>query len=587
MNIWKISGQRYGLPIFMFIFLWSLRIEASELSEINALVENSRHREALELLQKIKPGEGERAVYYLLLAKALIGTERFNEALSSLQLAVSYGTGNIREEAMYLRANLYLKKRFYPEASTNFRVFLSQFPESKYSREALLGLAESLRKTGQYNEALKTYDKAGSCIACLYGKANTLHLMGRYKDASNLYFELLLNDNGFVKTSPETMLLVGENMMLLGKKDEAKRFLNSIKEPPFKYHAYLLLGEIELNSGKFNDALKFFEQSLQGSDPKLRQKAYLLSAEALISLGRLKEAEKRLEELRAYPFGEIYEKALLHLSELYRKEQRYREASAALKTLLLKRVPPREATEELKTLLIETGMKESRTFISLWKEYKRFLLDSQNISFLFEISDYMKSSKKDFFELARWLYRNTSGHDKRRASFLLAEFYLQTGEPDMGIGILNDIRPERDEEIRLLAGLFIMKKDYESAFRYLARLKEIKAQDVPMILELTFYRKDPELISMLERAVNIADAPAFGYLRLADLLYERDKNKALYYYTIALSEKKRIELKERDIEWASYRIALIRGKPSEKVKEGLSGLLSEERDTITRLRRKL
>lgn len=556
MNNFMTSIQRFRLHALLFISLWGLRLEASELSDIQILMENKRPREAFEHLQKIRPGEGEKAFYYLLLAKALIGMERFNEALSSLQLAISNGTGDIREEAMYLRADLYLKKRFYPEAATNFRLFLNQFPDSRYSREAFLGLAETLRKTGQYNDALKAYEKAGKGTPCLYGKANTLHLMGRYSEANKLYLELLLNDTGFIKTSPETALLVGENMMLLGKKDEAKRFLNSVKEPPFKYHAYLLLGQIELQSGNFNDALKFFEQSLRSSEPGLRQRAYLLSAEAFISLGKLKEAEKKLEELRSsFPYGETYEKALFLLSELYRKEQRYREASAALKGLLLRRVPPRNASEGLKSLILETAMKEREIFFSLWKEHKRFLLDVQNISFLFEMAEYLKNSRKEFFELARWLYKNTSGHDKGRASFLLAEFYLLTGEPDMGIGILDGIRPEGDKDLRLIAKLFIMKKDYESAFRYITGLREIEAQDIPLIIELSLYRKDSGLLSMLEKAVSIPEAPAIGYLRLADLLYEKDKNKALTYYTIALSEKKRIELKERDIEWATYRIA--------------------------------
>lgn len=581
-----VAGIKKRLLI-LYILLLIAEVEGSELSRIEDLIKESRYREALELLEGMRPEGDNRGLYYLLRAKSFTGLERFTDALSALSLAVSSGTAEVREEAMYLRAELYFRKRFYPEASTHFELFLKEFPESRFRNEALLALSESLRKSGRYDEALRYYEKAGNCTACLFGKANTLHLMGRHNDANKLYLELLLKDSGYIKAYPETILLIGENMMLVGKKEEARRFLNSVKEPPYKYHAYILLGEMEMASGRLNDALKFFEQSLQGSDHKLRQRAYLLSAEVLFSQGRLNEAEKRLDELiSSYPFGEVYERSLLLLSDIYKKEGRYRESAIALKGLLLKRQPSAEASERLKSLMLETAVKERDTFLRLWMELRRFFLDTRNINFLFDIAVYMKNSKKEFFELSRWLYKNTGDLDKRKASFLFAEFYSIAGETDMALGILNDIRPEKDEEKRLMAKLFLDKKDYESTFKYLTGLKELKSEDIPLIIELSLYKKD-QIIPLFERAISIIDAPAQAYIRLADLLYKVDKKRALNYYRMALSEKKRTELGQRDIEWANYRIALISGKPSVEEKEVLTDLLHEEKNTFSRLRRNL
>ncbi len=571
--------------IFLFFCLCSTA-DASGLSEISSLIEKNRFEEAVKLLNSITPSGEDKALYHLLYAKVSISLGKFHQALSHLQLASSYGTQEIKEEAIFLRAGVSLKKRFYPEASTNFRLFLNLFPDSRFKKEAYLGLAESLSKSGQYQEALKYYEKAGDCIACLYGKANTLHLMGRYKDASKLYLELLVNDSGFVKTSPETMLLIGENISLTGKKEEAKKFLVSVKEVPYKYRAYIILGTMEMESGRFDKALNFFDQSLQSEEHATRQKAYLLSAEALLNLGRFDEAKKRLNELRAsYPYGETYERALLLLAEIYKRESGYKEAALALRPLIIKRQPLRDASEVLKALLLEAGLKNPEVFYTLWNDFKRIFLDTSNTSFLFQIAPLLKDSKKEFFELARWLYKSTKAGEKRKAAFLLSEFYLSTGDPEMALGILHGIEPENDKEARLFASAFIRKKDYESGLKYLRRLKEITEEDIPLILTLSLYKRDDSITGLLERLINKKGAPAQAYIRLADLLYERDKGRALAYYRIALSEDKKGELEEKDIEWASYRVSLISKRFNEAKPQGFGRLISEEEAILKRLRR--
>ncbi len=584
--------NRIGVPLlFCFFLLYHFCLSAStadtsDLLEISSLIEKNRCQEAVKLLDNIKPSGKDKALYHLLYAKASISLGKFNQALSHLQLASSYGTQEIKEEAIFLRAELYLKMRFYPEASTIFRLFLNLFPDSEFKKEALLGLAESLRKSGQYQEALKYYEKAGDCVACLYGKANTLHLMGRHKDASNLYLELLLNDNGFVKTSPETMLLIGENMSLTGKKEEAKRFLTSVKEFPYKYRAYLILGTMEMESGRFDRALNFFDQSLQSEEPAVRQRAHLLSAQVLLNLERFDEAKKRLNDLRAlYPYGDNYERALLLLSKIYKRESRYKEAVLVLKPLIIKRQPLRDASETLKDLLLEAGLRNPETLYILWNDFKRIFLDTSNTSFLFQVAPLLRDSKKDFFELARWLYKSTKGTDRRKAAFLLSEFYLSTGDPEMALGVLQGVEPENDKETRLLASAFIRKRDYESGLKYLRRLTEITEEDMPLLLTLSLYKRDDSITGLLERLINKKGAPAQAYIRLADLLYERDKDKALTYYRIALSEDKKGELEEKDIEWANYRVLLISRKFNEVKTRGFGGLFSEEEAILKRLRR--
>jgi tetratricopeptide (TPR) repeat protein len=584
-------------------------VTPEEMNEISRLIEEGKANDALERLSLIKINRPQWAFYELLTARALIKLGRLTQAMEHLQLSISYGEGRIKEEALFERARLYLYMKFYPEAATAFRLFLNLFPDSTLKEEAYLGLAEALRKKGQYEEALRYYEKTGS-IAGLYGKANTLHLLGRYEEANRLYVELILRKPDFIKSSHETSFFIGENMMILKKKAEARRYLGAVKDIPYRYRAYLLLGKMEMEDGHLDEALKYLDLSLQSEEPSIRQKAYLMSGEIFLKLGRYEEAKKRLLELRnLYPFGESYERSLLLLSKIYKKEGKLREANNTLRSLIFGRRPsPTLATSEamglLKELILEASEKESRTFLELWKENKQLFLEDSNIPFLFKIADILSvlsNSREsgvnpqeatltfainELSFLSKWLFKNSSREYKRKASFLMAELYLLRGEADMGLGILQGIRPEDDKELRLYAELFLMKGEYERAFEYLLRVKELKKEDRRLLMKIALHRGDKSSIDLLERFINKHGVDASFCIILADLLYKNGRYApALSYYKKALSDELKKELNERELQWATYRVSAIEDK--NKNSRSLEVVLKEDEARLRILERSL
>jgi|GEM_PF-3911698 len=569
----------------------------TEMNEVFRLIEEGKAIDALNRLSLIKVQKHNKALYELLYAKALIKLGRLTQAMGHLQLSISYGEGRIKEEALFERARLYLSMKFYPEAATAFRLFLNLFPDSIFKEKAYHGLAEALRKKGQYEEALRYYEKTDS-TAGLYGKANTLHLMGRYEEANRLYVELILRDPGFIKTSTETALLIGENMSLLKKKAEARRYLGAVKDIPYRYRAYLLLGKMEMEDGHFNEALKYLDLSLQSEEITIRQKAYLMSAEVLLKLGKEEEAKKRLLELRGhYPFGEAYERSLLLLSMIYKKEGSFTEASRVLRSLIFRRRLSPDAVSLLKEILLEASKKEFNTFLELWKEHKKLFLEDSNIPFLFEIADLLRqreanTEQSELSFLSEWLFKNTRGEYKRKASLLMAEAYLMSGEAEIGLRILQDIRPKDDKELRLYAELFLMKGEHERALKYLLKIKGFKKEDRRLLMKIALQRGDKPSIDLLERFIKKYGADVSSYVSLADLLYKNGRYaEALYYYKKALSDELKKELPERELEWATYRVSAIEDKNKTFSREvtvrSLKALLKEEEAMLRRLERSL
>ncbi len=584
--------------------------QSEDLTKVSELIKSGELRKGLSLLQSVRPIAEERGLYHLLYAKVLIGLNRYYEAFEHLQRAVSYGTGRIKEEAHFKRADLYARMRFYPEATVAYRLLLRLFPESQYKREAFYGIAESLRAQGLYQEALKYYEMAGDSMAVQFGKANTLHLMGRISEANKLYIDLLLRDTGFIKTSPETRLYIGENRLALGRYEEAIRYLTSVKEAPLRYRAYLDLGILELKRNRPQEALKYFEQILHSTlsgevtvasgevtvpavGPSLRQKALLMSAESLIRLGRSDEAMKRLIALRSlYPYGEDYERALLLQAEIYRKGNKLRESARTLLPLILKRDPSQEAMRFLKDTLLEAGRSNREEFITIWRDFSRLFLDPSNTDFLFRVAELMGESKKEFFELSSWLFRKTKGEEKRRASFLMAQFYLSIGDVEKAFTMISNIIPLTDREQRTYAMTLVKRGDYKKGLDHLIKIKELKQEDIPTLMTISLYTKEGRVIELLKRLIDKYGADASSYVRLADLLYERGKrDDALKYYRIALSDEKKRELTPQEMDWTIYRVSVITGEDSGNktapFSTNLTGLLAEETLLLKRLKEDL
>ncbi len=547
--------------IIILVFLLISSVHATEVNDTMARVEELLHKhrgfEALQVLASYKPEEKEVYRYHRLYADAAEMTGKLYEAIKHLRLAYIYAPEEEKEKLLLYRGRMYLRMKHYPEAMTTFRLFLKLYPDSAFRQEAYYYLAEALIKSGLFTEALKYYEKAGDSIKALYGKANALQAIGMTKEAYKLYLSLLEKDSDFLKNSPETRFYLGENLRLMGRLEDARLYLTSVRESPLRYRAYISLGLIALKKKRYREAIKDLQLSLQSPERDVRRKALLLLAETYIKMGKKKEAKKKLITIKnSYPFGEDYDRASLLLARIYREEGDFLRAKRLLKDLVFRLKPYEGAMEELKELILQAKETKQEEFIKLWREMGRLFMSTSYERFLLQVVVDLKNTGKPYYDLCRWLFENGNKKARRQAALLLAEFYSEIGKAELALRFLRMADRRNDKYRRLLIRSYILEGNYRKALRVFKGLKKIKSEDISELLLIAM--KEKEAVEILRNALKRVKPPAETYVKIADLLYKKNyKTEALKYYRLALSEEAKASVSNRDLEWAFYRVSYL------------------------------
>jgi tetratricopeptide (TPR) repeat protein len=196
------------------------------------------------------------------------------------------------------RADVYAQMGYYSEAAICLDVFLKTFPHSERVRQAELGIAVARYHLGEYREALAHFDKAGDSLPVRYGRANTLQSLGRTAEAHDIYRVLIGTDPQAINASQETMYNLGENYRQTGALDEAKVYLDTVKDTHLKEKAAISLGLIALAKKDHKTAVERFTAAAASTDRHIQCQAILHRADAFMQTGRLDEAEASLAEIR-------------------------------------------------------------------------------------------------------------------------------------------------------------------------------------------------------------------------------------------------------------------------------------------------
>jgi len=551
---------------------------SADMEKAEGLINSGRSGEAIRLLSTYRPASDELARYHHLYGRALAQSKRLHESIEHLRLAYLYApSGDMRELVMLERAEIYLKMGYHSEAVLGFRMFLKHFPESGYIKRAHLGLAEALYRRGLFNEALEHYEKAGNAPSALYGKAKALQSVGKVKDAYAIYTSLITRDREYLRSSEETLYMIGENLRLMGKYPDARVYLSSIRDPAIKQRADLSLGLIALAEGRVESAIRSFNSVLQPSTymtsdhRRLRQQALLSLAEAYMKSGREDVAESKLLELRnKYPYGKYYDEAVLMLARLYKGKGRFDEAVSLLKELVFRRSPDSDALDEFSSIILNAMDKNQEVFLKLWRSVGHWLLEPQREQSLLKIAGGLRHAGRPFFDLCQWLLKYGSDGAKARSHLLLADFFADMGDAPAATRHLQGIRAEGalpDEVLRIKAKVYISSGEDRRAVEMVRKIRELKQGDLVMLSNLLRPEGDIEnvrrLVDFYERALNRVDGPAEVYIRLADTLYGLGKrSEAAMYYRTAISKSSGRAARQRgvmisDTSWAMYRGSML------------------------------
>ncbi len=532
------------------------------LEKAKEYIDANKPADAIKVLSAYSPPVDELPLYHQYYARAYELSKRRFDAIAHLRLAYLYSPkGTMKELLLIERAEAYYHMGFYDEAAISFRIALRQFPGSDSANRAYLGLGDSLYKLGDYSESKAFYEKAGTSSRALTGIANALNAMGRYHDAYFLYQEIIIKERGYLQSSQETLYRIGENFMENGEFSNAKFYLMSVTDRSLKYKAAFLLGRIALQESQTNDAVKYFNQALLSPERYIKRLALLSIADVYIKLGKQGEAKSRLLEVRnKYPYGKAYDKALLTLFRLYKKEGNAHEAGAIIKELVLRRFPEPEALDEFESMVLEAKEQNKHEFLRLWRAGGYSLLDPGRSDTLLKIAAGLRDSGKPFLDLCTWLSQYGMGDSAVQSRLFLADIYADLGDVGNASRHLQKIKGASDEITRIKAKVIYTNKDYPRALEAILSIKDIRPEDILLLSHLSQLIPDNRrALDFYERGLIVSDSYPRTYVRFADILYDGGrKTEALQYYkTAVLLHQKGKELARSELEWSLYRISML------------------------------
>jgi len=531
------------------------------------LVTSGKPEEARALLSPYHPSHEEMFAYHNTYAQSLVQSGMLYDSIEHYRLAYLYaGSPEDQEKLLLERAEVYEKMNYYSEAVQCYEVFFIKFPKSILGEQVRLGLAESLYRIGEYRRALSQFEKAGSSSRALFGKANSLQLLGRIAEAQELYHTLVQKDMAYVNSSPEALYNLGENYRMTGKLSDARICLDSIKEPPLQYKAKLGLGQIALQEGKLDEAVTYFAEASKSDDRNVRRQSILNRADANLQLAKYDESLALLLEIKKnYPYGSIYDSAALMLARLYRKKGQPDEAVVALKELIYRRTPDRTALDELEAMILEAKDKNHEQFVRLWNTAGRWLLDASRSANLIKIARGLRYSGKPFFDVCTWLIKYGPEDAKAESRILLADFYAGVGDSANAASYLRRAKIKRhdDNVLRIKARLFLDSRDYQKTYQTIKAIQQLREEDLLLLLDAMRSMKNlRNVVEFCDTAMK-KTGTATTYVIFADILHDAGrKAEALRNYRLAVGIKQSAGAamdprSARDLAWAHYRISLL------------------------------
>lgn len=561
-----------GVKIFIFfIFLLfpsygvaSHHVQSQPITRALEYIQSNKPSEALGMLSNYQPSKEELSSYHYTYAKAYELLKHQNDLIAHLRLAYLYSKQDeMKEQILLERAEAYVKIGYHSEATLIFRIFLKNFTSSRYTERVNLGLADSLYRLGLFSEAIESYEKAGDSSKALYGKANSLHVIGKTKEAHELYMAMVKRDRGYVEASQETLYNMGENLRLLREYTAARIHLNTITEIPFKYRAYFSIGLMESDEGHIDTASKFFKSSLNSHEKQLRRKALLHLADFFIKKGREEDAKSVLLEIRnKYPYGKEYDEALYMLSQLYKREGDVRNAISLIKELVFRKSPDKRALDEFEALIFEVEDKDGEEFLRLWKSVGHWLMQPSRSQSLLKIAKGLRFSGKPYLEICTWLSQYGSEEEKSESNLLIADFYADLGDTTSVMKYLQKIKSRADNDVtlRIKAKTYLGNADYQKATQTIFNIKDIQQSDLSLLTGiLASVKDDQKILRYLEKTLNKSGGPPLAYTTLADRYYEMGKksDSLKYYQTVISLQQKGVEIATDDLRWALYRISVL------------------------------
>lgn len=257
-------------------------------------------------IQKINHSEELRYFSQWLNAESLF---YMGKILDSIPHYFNLLNSKFRENALYKIAIGYFFENKFRDAITNLDILLLEFPNSSYFDESLFIKGESLLKLGLFDQALETFN----------------HLYKRKKSFTWL---------------PITLAKIGSIYQLKMEDEKAidiyKKVIYEYPNHPISSQTAVKLGNIFFKKKNISDAIIYFTHVLRGNLSELFGHAYFAIGEIFYTQGKYDKAIKSFEDALQYlkPDSLLFFLTQLEIGNLQRMLGNYKDAKKSYQIII-------------------------------------------------------------------------------------------------------------------------------------------------------------------------------------------------------------------------------------------------------------
>lgn len=353
-----------------------------------------------------------------------------------------------REEYSLIQAESELQSGNYGNSQREFKKFIRDFPESKYTRKGQYGLAWSYLKQGNYTAARREFDSLGVgndsfAFMALYQSAVLALLQDKPMEALTR-FDTLTERSPYDDLAEKSYFESGLTHYRAGRYREARRAFQLaarlFPESRHRSYSYRMLGETNIALRDFSNAQYAFSRVRQLSAiPDVIAPAMFQESICLYHLGRFKSSSESFDGyLKRFPKHENAAEAYVWRGEALYQDGKFTEAERAYSDAM--RLFPNNPKQIDAAYGLAWTLFEQKKFSQAASAFDRFISQFPNndrvsnatlrqADCYFFMGEYEKSSTL----YATFSDLKMNGQHVEYAAFQIAMSYIQRGESERGI----------------------------------------------------------------------------------------------------------------------------------------------------------
>lgn len=423
---------------------------------VRAYFAAGRTTEALQQARELSAAHKQDVQLHFTLGVLLASAKQYKAAQLELEQANA-----LQPETYEILHNLgqaYLRGHEYGKADLTLNRALKLKPDSV---ETLYVLAQVYSEQGRPLDALELLVRAHKAAP---ENTDVIFLMARVSMMQNFYEDAIPLLESGLKIAPQRADLhaaLGESYFMSGKAEKAIEEFKALIALEPSARSYTFMGLSYRHLGRFDEALKYFNEGLR-LDPH--------SASCLYNLGFIEERQgnyARADELfqQALHYDPDFSDALLELANLRVKDKKYAEAAELLRRYV--RVSRDAATGYYKLAMVERNLQQTaaaqrdlNVFQTLSKNSATGPLPYQHLFDYLDNRTQLSARERSELDVAELNEQIKKHPGQSQDLYLLAETYLKMGDASRARETIAQLDQMSANDYRTQSGIGVLLARY-------------------------------------------------------------------------------------------------------------------------------